>query len=1232
MANSVDAPEPPVEDAGPGSPFVVGLGASAGGIQALKHFFAHVEPGNGVAYVVILHLSPDHDSHLAEVLQTTAPMPVAQVMASTPIVADHVYVVPPNRSLSITGGSLTVSEFTRSEERRSPVDLFFRALADTHGARSACVVLSGTGLNGSAGLKRVKEYGGLVLAQEPDEAEYGDMPRNAIATGLVDLVLPIAEMPAKIGAYVERLRTDDTGTSPAEAVGDPDALRDVLTLLRVRTGHDFSNYKAPTLQRRLDRRMSVRGVESLGGYARLIRREPDEAIALMKELLISVTSFFRDHTAWGVFEQRVVPRLFFNKEAQDQVRVWVPGCATGEEAYSVAMLLAEYGMREVDQPSIQVFATDLDQRAIDTARDGLYSESDVADVSEERVHRFFQRDARGFHVRRELRELILFASHNVIKDPPFSHLDLICCRNLLIYLNRQVQERVIETFHFALRPGGYLFLGGSESPDSASDLFLRFDGPAHIYESRSVTSPLTLHQIDTPAVVPHAQSRAAESRGADRISPAELHQRLIEQYAPPSVVVTEERNVVHLSDRVGRYMELRGGELTRDLLLLVRPELRPDLRTALHQAATDRAVVDVLGVAVHIDGKTSRVHISVKPVVNPRDSARGYFVVTFDEESSTAKPQGKAVTLTSPVEPVAQQLEEELARVKAQLRTTVEQYETQVEEAKASFEELQAMNEELRSAAEELETSKEELQSVNEELTTVNQELKIKIEELGLTNNDFQNFINATDIGTIFLDRALRVKFSTPRAREVFNLLDTDIGRPLSDITSKLLYPGIHADVRAVLERLSSFEREVQTEDQRWHLMRLLPYRTSENHIDGVVITFHDITERRLAEQRVRVGEERLRLLIDSALDYAIFSTTENGIIDSWNAGAQRMFGYTADEIVGSGIEVLFTPEDRAAGVHVREQAEARRSGRVAYERYHVRKDGGRLYSSGVMHRLGSGGMGFANIARDLTAQRQSAEALQAVHDQFETRLGERTRDLEDAVREQEAGKDAVTGLVRRLVTAQEDERHRIARDLHDHFGQQLTALRQMLERVKEARGDGDPASADVDRALETTSQIGRDVDFLAWELRPAALDELGLAAALPRFVKEWSAHTGLPVEFRSGGFDKGQLPREAEVAFYRIAQEALNNVLKHAHASRVDMVLSATDGQVVLVVEDDGIGFDPADSLGKSDGIGLASMRERAVLVGGVVQIESEPGKGTSVYVRRPSGAIGAAKDVVRS
>ena len=1219
MADRNDDHDPSAHSVPPETPPVVGLGASAGGIAVLKEFFAHVTSSSRAAYVVILHLSPDHESHLAQVLQTVTAMPVAQVASGIAIEPEHVYVLPPNKSLTIAGGRLLLSDFTRAEERRSPVDVFFRTLADSHGAQAVAVVLSGTGRNGSAGIKRIKAEGGLVIAQDPAAAEYADMPRNSIATGLVDVVLPVAKIPAKIATYLDHLRRQSDET-PAEEAGpdDASAVREVLALVRQRTGHDFSNYKPATVRRRIARRMTVREVTSTATYAQLMRQEPAEAIALMQELLISVTSFFRDPAAWRVMERRIIPRLFLNKGTSDQVRVWVAGCATGEEAYSIAMLVAEQG-GELERPGVQLFATDLDMRAIAVAREGLYSAAEVAEVSEERLQRFFIRDPAGYRVRRELREQVLFAQHNVVKDPPFSHLDLVSCRNLLIYLNRTIQDRVIETFHFALRPGGYLFVGNSESPDGAGDLFMRVDNETHVYESRTVTSrpvaPLSAEPVTLPRTV-----RLAEARQSERIAPADLHQRLLEQYAPPSVIVNADHHVLHMSERAGRYMQIRGGELSRDLLLLVVPELRPDLRTALHQAKRDRTSVDVRGIIVPTDGGTTLVDVSVRPVLRDADPAQGFFLVVFDE-AGTIRPESNPPRrmLTSPAEPPIVHLEEELLRIKAQLRSTIEQYETQVEEAKASNEELQAMNEELRSSAEELETGKEELQSVNEELTTVNEELKIKIDELAVTNNDFQNFINATDIGAIFLDRSLRVKFSTPRARDVFNLLDSDAGRLLSDITSKLSTPEIHADVQGVLETLSPIERELSSADSRWMLMRVRPYRTSDNRIDGVVLTFQDITERHTAVDRLRQSEERLRMLVDSALDYAIFTMTETGVIDSWNAGAERMFGYAADEIVGADVAILFTPEDRAAQVPIKELNEARRSGRAADERYHLRKNGMRFYCSGVTRRLGAGGIGFAKIARDLTSQQQAAEALTGAHAELEQRVRQRTRDLQAAVIEQEEANMAATTFLHRLVSAQEDERRRIARDLHDHFGQQLTTLRLALEQSQRLQqGDG-AANNEIRRALTLTEQIGRDVDFLAWELRPAALDELGLAAALPRFVREWSAHVGIAAEFRSGGFEGGQLPPDAEVAYYRVAQEALNNISKHAHASRVDVVLAASDGQVVLVVEDDGLGFDATERALLATGLGLAGMRERAALVGATLHIESAPGKGTAIFLRHP-------------
>jgi two-component system CheB/CheR fusion protein len=1140
---------------------------------------------------------------------------VTQVRDRVAMQGDHVYVIPPNATLAVSDGDLVVSTAARVEERRAPVDIFFRTLAETTQSSVACVVLSGTGSDGASGLKRVKEHGGLTVAQDPNEAEHGDMPAQAMATGLVDYVLPVEQMPAAILGYHERLSRVHAEESLARLPSEQEALREVLVLLRVRTGHDFSNYKPATLMRRIARRMNLRALATMVDYARFMREQPDEGVALMKELLISVTNFFRDAEAFAGLEQRIVPRLFEGKHSPDQVRVWIAGCATGEEAYSIAMLLAECASTSLMPPSIQVFATDLDEHAVATARDAFYTDAEVGDVSDERLGRFFVHETGGYRVRRELREMVLFATHNVIKDPPFSHLDLISCRNLLIYLNRAVQERVMETFHFALRPGGYLFLGTSETADGRG-LFVTVDSNTHVYESRPAGTRLATPPADPSGIaLVQPGMRGPEPRALPKVSAVDLHLRLLEQYAPPSLVLTEMHEVVHVSEHAAAYLHVSAGEPSRDLARLIRPELRVDLIAALHQAARQRANVDVRGVRMPVGAEDAILTIGVKPVLRDDDPPRGFFLVLFQEEGRGPRLESGGVALTSPFDP-ANHLEEELARVRNQLRLTVEQYETQVEEAKASNEELQALNEELRSSAEELETSKEELQSVNEELTTVNQELKIKIEELALTNNDFRNFIDSTDIGTIFLDRLLRVKLSTRRAQDIFNLLPTDTGRRLTDITNTLLYDGLQEDARHVLDSLQTVEREVQTRAGRWHLMRILPYRTTDDRIEGVAITFLDITTRRQAELRARDEEERLRVLIDSAVDYAIFTMTGEGIIDSWNVGAQRMFGYAADEIVGKHSGTLFTQEDRAAGVPQEELRTAARDGRASDERYHLRRDGSRFYCSGVTMRLGES-LGFAKIARDLTSQREAELALQEAHAGLEARVQQRTRALQDENQRRGAAQEHVLSLLRKLVTAQEDQRARIARDLHDQLGQQLTGLRLALERSRERAGTRGAVDDDLERALSLARQIDAEVDFLAWELRPAVLDDLGLVAALPRFLREWADHYGVAAEFRSAGFSAGQLSRESEVTFYRVAQEALNNVAKHAHASRVDVILEARDNSVVLVIEDDGVGFDPASQETMAKGIGLVGMQERASLSGATLQVESAPGSGTTVFLR---------------
>ncbi|HEX6848914.1 MAG TPA: CheR family methyltransferase [Chitinophagaceae bacterium] len=817
-------------------------------------------PRSGIAYVVILHLSPDHDSHLAQVLQTTTEMPVTQVNEKTKVKPDNVYVVPPNQHLTMQDGHINVTPNTEIEDRRAPVDIFFRTLADEHESRAIAVVLSGTGANGSMGLKRVKEKGGATFVQNPREAEFNEMPRNAIATGLVDEVLNVGDIPAKILAFKNAFGKIQISEDPEKRPQDQQqALRDIFNELRVRTTHDFSNYKRPTLLRRIERRVNLQNLPDLPSYVKYMHENPDETHALLKDLLISVTNFFRDKKAFDIIDNEIIPMLLKGKNADKQVRIWVAGCATGEEAYSLAILFAEKTSGIIDAPKVQIFATDIDDAAIAEAREGLYSINDLAEVSPERLRRFFMKEGDNYRIRREIREMIMFANHNFLKDPPFSHLDMISCRNVMIYLNNTAQERVAETFHFALNPGGILFLGTSESVDGATDLYANYNREFHIFQARQATQraypipeSVPNFRIDRPALTTPSEQ---ENKILERISFGDLHQQLLEQYAPPSIVINEDYDIVHITERAGRYLQIGGGEPSKNLLKLVRTELRLDLRSALYQAVQRQSAVEARGLKVTIDNEPEIVNLLVRPVLRVGDTARGFILVLF--EPSTEDHSKKDVLQASD-EPVARHLEEELIRLKSQLRSSNEQHEFQQEELKASNEELQAMNEELRSAAEELETSKEELQSINEELRTVNQELKVKIEETSLSKNNLQNLINSTDIGTIFLDRSLRVALFTPAIRRIFNLIPADFGRPLSDITNRLGYDELPNDAETVLDQLSIVEREVSTEEGKVFMMRMSPYRTSEDRINGVVITFVDITKRKETEEELRQNVHEL--------------------------------------------------------------------------------------------------------------------------------------------------------------------------------------------------------------------------------------------------------------------------------------------------------------------------------------------------------------------------------------
>lgn len=839
----------------------VGIGASAGGIKPLKEFFAAMPDDSGMAFVVILHLSPEHESQLPAVLQTNTKMPVIQVQETVKIEPDHVYVIPPTKHLAMMDGEIRLIEPETIRGKRVPIDLFFRTLADAHGKNGVCVVLSGTGADGAAGLKRVKEAGGFCIVQDPAEAEYDGMPRSAIATNLADLILPVREMPAKILAFKQS--AEKTKLPESEAENPPpelgaDALREVLAILKTNTKHDFFNYKQPTILRRIARRLLVHGLADIPAYVQFLRENPNEAQPLLRDLLISVTSFFRDKEAFAALENDIVPRLFNGKTGSDSVRVWCVACATGEEAYSIAMILCEFASKLDDPPKIQIFASDIAESSIAEAREARYDETITADVSIERLRQFFTKDGDSYRVKKELRELVLFAPHNILHDSPFSRQDLVTCRNLLIYLNRPTQEKVMEVFHFALRQNGYLFLGSSEMAESVPKMFAEIDKKQRIYQSRPAASKYTGVPV---APVAESQMKISESNGKQRegaFSFNDLHFKLVEQFSPPSVLINENYDILHLSESAGRYLRI-GSEPTLNLGKIAHPALRPDLLAALFAAKQENGVSESRHLRINLDGRECFVNLTVHSIDAP-EAAHGYFLVIFDEisdESIPAEMLQKFVSADKGAEVVIRRLEEDLQFTRDRLRLTIDRHEVSVEEIKSSNEELQAINEELRSTTEELETSKEELQSVNEELMTVNYELKDKVEEVGNTNLDLHNLMNSIEVSSILLNRDLQIKRFTSPVQKLFNIIPNDVGRPLAHLTHRLDYENLSADAGEVLQTLKPFEHEIKSEDERWHCVRIVPYRTANEEIDGVLITFEDITERRLAKEALKDTDRR---------------------------------------------------------------------------------------------------------------------------------------------------------------------------------------------------------------------------------------------------------------------------------------------------------------------------------------------------------------------------------------
>jgi two-component system CheB/CheR fusion protein len=891
------------------SPFyVVGIGASAGGLDALERFFGNMSGNTGMAFIVVSHLDPNHVSIMPELIQKSTKMKLFQAEDGMVVEPNHVYVAPANRDLAILHGTIQLIEPLEAHGFRLPIDFFFKSLSADLGEKAICIILSGMASDGTAGLKAVKSELGMVMVQDPKSAKFDGMPSSAIKTGLADYILHPEEMPEQLIRYTSQ---KVKGVLLERALTEhkiPDAFQKIFILLRTHTGHDFSLYKQNTIYRRVERRMNVSQLDNLPHYIRLLQENPAEIENLFKELLIGVTNFFRDPESFEKLK-KVLSDLVKNKPENEQIRIWVPGCSTGEEAYSIAITLRECMDEAKKYFNVQIFATDIDSNAIEKARLGTFSGIE-SDVGKEHLNRFFTSEGNVYHIRKEIREMLVFAPQSVIKDPPFTKLDLISCRNLLIYLNTELQKKIIPIFHYSLLPNGILFLGSSETISGFVDLFSMADKKWKIYKRRDSI-------YSAQPIVEFPISRAIEKTNEIIMNKIEVknvtqiaEKIILQSYSPNCVIITENGEIVYIHGRTGKYLELTHGEAKMNIFEMAREGLQQELPALIRKVVSSRKSLTSKGLKVKTNGSFQLINLTVKPIKEP--AMQGSLLLIFEEVLPEEKmPVSKKIHYEKKSEKIITALERELKTTKANLRSTIEELETSNEELKSTNEEMQSTNEEMQSSNEEMETSKEELQSLNEELITVNTELQNKNDELSVINNDMKNLLDSIDIPTIFLDNNLHIKRFTHHATKVINLISSDIGRPINHIATNLKYEKFIEDAKEVMRTLVFKEIELQTNDGTWYQMRILPYRTTSNIIDGLVVTFTHIHKLKTAYQEIHKLNQEVQLareysdnIVDTVRDSLLILNKDLKVLSA-NRSFYKMFNTVSEKTVGKFVYEL---------------------------------------------------------------------------------------------------------------------------------------------------------------------------------------------------------------------------------------------------------------------------------------------------------------------------------------
>ncbi len=1153
-----------------------------------------------MAFVLIQHLEPKHASALSNLLSKATSMPVVEVSDGLAVLPNHVYVIPPNKNMTIRKGNLRLTPRLEASGLQRPIDEFSIALAEEQGNAAIGVVLSGTGSDGTYGLKTIKATGGVTFAQDPRTAQWPAMPTNAITAGAVDFVLA----PKRIAAELARMGRHPYLAEAREAPVGSD-LDKICLILLSSVGVDFRLYKQATVQRRIARRMALQKIVSLNKYAQFLKQHPGEAQALADDIFIHVTSFFRDPECFQALRKRVLAKLCVKRPAGNPLRIWVAGCSTGEEVYSIAMLLLEELGEKANRTKIQIFGTDIQERAVENARAGIYTEAATTGVSPARLKRFFVKADQGYQIQKFVRELCVFARHDLAKDPPFSKLDLISCRNVLIYLGPALQKRILSMFQYALKAGGFLFLGSSESISDYSDVFTAEDRKHRIFLRKPTVA--AFREVNSPPdrlLEADSTEPKATAPGVAVDLGKEAEGILLEHYAPPAVIVDPDLHIVRFQGDTSPYLAPATGQASFHLLKMVRPELVVDVRAAIYKARREGIAVLKDAVEFRNQGQPAAVRLEVRPL-KKRTGKQKDLLVIFQKVEPANLAQGvdgarKTAAGKKHTAGKAGGLEHQ-ASIKDRMRVLIEEHESAQEELKAANEEVLSSNEELQSTNEELETAKEELQSSNEELITLNDELQHSNAELNVLTHDLTNLLVGVDIPVLVLDAGLRIRRFTPMAETLLNLIPGDVGRPFTNIASNLDVADWKELFAEVTSKGQSIEREVSSRDGHRYSMRVRPYKSTDNKIQGVIVVFLDTDlisrardeaqrSRDAARAELKLSESTIRSLLESTPQSVIGVSADEKIVLA-NGTTEKMFGYRPDELIGHPLQILI-PENA----------------RQRHSEYH------RVYFANMQTRPMGTGLDLEGRRKDgatfpveigLSVIATSGGKLGVA---FVSDITQR-KHMEQAAR---ARAEEVQALAASLLTAQEEERRRVSRELHDQICQQLASLAIDIGGLVADFPPPEGAQSRVADLRARITKVSEETRHIAYELHPSVLDDLGLVASLQSMCKEFSERTKIPVEFTSVAMPPN-VPREIASCLYRVTQESLENIAKHSGAKRVSVALTLRKANVVLTVADDGAGFDLEAIKGRG-GLGFIGMEERARLINGKLSIAARPGHGTRI------------------